>query len=204
MTVDCVLRMLAPAYSLGALDSDDLARFESHLVDGCAACERELTDSERIAAFLATSAPVVAPPPSLRSRLLAKVGAPSEALPASWSKFLSEGDWQPHQLPGMQHRVLHVDEKRREITMIVRANAGAKYPSHRHASFEHLLMLQGELLIGETNYGPGAFISSTPDSIHPPSLTATGCMFLLRTSLDDQVLEGRELRTHPGVGQQNS
>ena len=68
-------RDLVPLYALGALDGEDLARFQDHLA-GCDDCRRQLREHERAAAELAASLPPVRPSPELRARVLAAAGAP--------------------------------------------------------------------------------------------------------------------------------
>jgi anti-sigma factor ChrR (cupin superfamily) len=72
--------------------------------------------------------------------------------------------------------------------MLVRADSGALYPSHRHASTEEMFMIQGDLSIGAQEYGVGDYIRSESGTIHPAGRTANGCMFLIRTSIDDETL----------------
>ena len=73
MTSHAWLEHAAP-YALGALDDGDRASFENHLAtcDVCAAEVRELKD---VAGLLAMAAPRVAPPPTLRDRILSDARA---------------------------------------------------------------------------------------------------------------------------------
>jgi anti-sigma-K factor RskA len=81
---------LAPIYALGALDGEDLERFEAHLADGCPACETTLRDSSEVMARLALEAPRAAPPPDVRRALLARLDAtaPRRERPARRSVWL--------------------------------------------------------------------------------------------------------------------
>jgi anti-sigma-K factor RskA len=65
---------LLPLYALGVLEGRDLENLEAHLAGGCDHCARELAAIEQAAAELAFAAPLAAPPPELRDRLLATVG----------------------------------------------------------------------------------------------------------------------------------
>jgi anti-sigma-K factor RskA len=65
---------LAAVYALGALDGQDLARFQAHLAQGCAQCARALTDGAEALARAATD--LAEPPPAhIRARVLARVDA---------------------------------------------------------------------------------------------------------------------------------
>jgi anti-sigma-K factor RskA len=60
------------AYSLGALDADDIPALESHLAD-CQDCQSELADYQAVAFGLLQSIPPQTPPPGLRRKLIARL-----------------------------------------------------------------------------------------------------------------------------------
>lgn len=66
------LQELAPVYALGALDGDDLARFQGHLAE-CEACRADVRAYGDAAVAIARAAPAAAPSPELRVRVLAAV-----------------------------------------------------------------------------------------------------------------------------------
>ena len=185
----CAMADLSPAFSLGALDGADLLRFESHLLDGCGACARELAQADRVAGLLGEAAEPVSPPAWMRGRVMLEISAGDGAeRDGRIDPVLAPGSWEPHHVPGVTRRVLRVEPAAREVLMLVRAAPGVRYPAHRHAGSEELLMLSGELEIDGRVYGSGDFLLSAPRSTHPPSLTVGGCMFLIRTSLDDEIV----------------
>jgi hypothetical protein len=47
-------------------------------------------------------------------------------------------------------------------------------------------MLEGELTFGDRVYRAGDRIVSAARSRHPVATTATGCMFFVNTSIDDE------------------
>lgn len=65
---------LVDAYALGALEPHEVETVESHL-EGCAACRILATEARGTAQLLLFAAPLVEPPLSLRSRVLARVHA---------------------------------------------------------------------------------------------------------------------------------
>jgi anti-sigma-K factor RskA len=73
MTEHVWLEQAAP-YALGALEPDDRASFDAHLVT-CDVCMREVIELQRVAGLLALASPAVAPPPSLRERILVQARA---------------------------------------------------------------------------------------------------------------------------------
>ena len=64
---------LAPVYAVGALDGDDLVRFEAHLREGCPACEAVLRESEEALAAMTREATPVIPPAHVREALMRRV-----------------------------------------------------------------------------------------------------------------------------------
>ena len=80
---------LAPVYVVGALDGDDLVRFEAHLRDGCAECEAVVRASTDALAALAVEATPTIPPAHVRDALLRRVDASSRPRPArfGWARW---------------------------------------------------------------------------------------------------------------------
>ena len=70
----------AAAYALGALEGEQLARFETHLAEGCARCLAALREAGDMAVVLAADAAPAVPPTAVREALLRRVAA--EASPA--------------------------------------------------------------------------------------------------------------------------
>ena len=83
----------------------------------------------------------------------------------------------------------HLNKAKREMSCLVRAEAQAEYPAHRHGGVEEIMMMEGELEMGDRILNVGDYIRSEPGSVHPLAITPNGCMFFLRTSLDTQVIE---------------
>lgn len=71
------------AYVWGALEADQRARIDAHRRE-CPACERRLAAAERVVAALDQAHPRLAPPPALRTRLLAAIAnLPASAEPSA-------------------------------------------------------------------------------------------------------------------------
>jgi anti-sigma factor ChrR (cupin superfamily) len=180
---------LAAGYALGALDAPDRAAFEEHLLGGCPLCETELGALNGMAGELAAS--IAAPPPAgLRARLLERVrtsraaGAlPDGVIIARSAKV----PWRP-MAEGVAFKILHRDKARRYSTSLVRMDAGASLPRHRHKDIEELYILSGDLRVsGETVYA-GDYCRADTGSVHEESFSETGCLFLLMASQDNEVL----------------
>ena len=199
---------LAPLYGLDILSDEERQWVEQQVAD-CPELAEELDDYVVATANLAYS---VAPMPladDLKSRLGDRLGLdlsepvadvptelpsePSTELPAEplWPDFLmvraQDLVWQPHDVPGVEIALFHVDPVKREVVGVLRAEAGVRYPMHRHAAVEELYMLAGDLVVGTAVYGAGDYIRSRPNTAHDP-YTIEGCMFFFRTSMDDEYL----------------
>jgi anti-sigma-K factor RskA len=61
---------LAAVYAVGALDGDDLVRFETHLAEGCRRCADLLRASGEVLQEMALAQAPVTPPPGVRAALL--------------------------------------------------------------------------------------------------------------------------------------
>lgn len=73
---------LAPVYAVGALDGDDLVRFEAHLREGCPVCEAVLRECAESLTALAHEATPTIPPAHVREALLRRVETSSRPRPA--------------------------------------------------------------------------------------------------------------------------
>jgi anti-sigma-K factor RskA len=66
---------LAAVYAVGALDGDDLARFEAHLAEGCDRCETIVRESREALVRMALAATPSVPPADVRAALQARIDA---------------------------------------------------------------------------------------------------------------------------------
>ncbi len=196
----------AALHSLGALTHSERAAYEQHIAAGCAVCSAELQSFEKVASDLNLVASSVQPPPSLRERLLDRVSAgdASEkaedpaAVPSPKGILFDEGGvlisrsaemtWEPAPLPGIFSKLLFNDPKRCYTTQIVRMDAGATYPSHRHSQVEELYLLEGDLFVEGQKMGPGDYCRGEPDSVHGEVSTEAGALFLVLSSPQDEIL----------------
>lgn len=70
---------IAALYALGALSQNEARAFESHLLEGCAACQQELEEFDRVVGALGASAEPVAAPTYLRDLLKARLDKEGQA-----------------------------------------------------------------------------------------------------------------------------
>lgn len=201
---------LAPLYVLDALDEIDRRWVEDQIAAN-PELAAELAEHETTVAALSYSAPPLPIADSLKDRLFDRLGfdrssfelSNSTPSPSSLPNSLSaetgsavetdsavetELNWQPHSIPGVSIAVLHIDEEKREISCLLKTEPGARYPLHRHAGIEEVLVLEGSLEIDGQHYGKYSYIRSEQHSTH--ALTSPqGCICFVRTSLDNEGLE---------------
>lgn len=185
---------LAPLYVLGSLEDAEREWVDAQMqTDPDLALE--IAEYEAAIATLPYAVPPQSLPAGLKERVFhqttgeAPPASEEPSIPVSKNFNFADLKWRPFNAPGFEMAKLHLDRDSRELTCFVRAaTGGLPYPAHRHAGPEEILMLEGELKIGETLYGPGDYIRAEADSIHPPAETVTACLFFLKTSVDNETL----------------
>jgi anti-sigma factor ChrR (cupin superfamily) len=96
--------------------------------------------------------------------------------------------WVPTSHAGVSVRPLSVDPARRAVTMLIRMEAGASYPPHRHAAREECFVLDGDLDVDGTPMRAGDYQVAEGASIHGWQSTREGCTLLIVSSQDDELL----------------
>jgi hypothetical protein len=69
---------LAAVYAVGALDGEDLVRFEAHLAEGCERCTVALRESQEALARMVLAETPMVPPAEVKAALLGRVAADGE------------------------------------------------------------------------------------------------------------------------------
>ena len=197
-------QVLAALYALGSLDGDERARFEQHLRDGCTVCEEEVRKLSGVVEELSLSAAPAEPSSGTRERFLASLDREtgSATKSTSFSTLMPQGvmlrepglliarssdmSWE-EVVPGISRKLLFVDEERHYNTALVRVEAGMRYPSHRHADVEELMVLEGDLNVHGVLMRAGDYCRAEPDTVHQETFSESGCLLLLLTSQRDQV-----------------
>ena len=71
---------------------------------------------------------------------------------------------------------------------MVRMTPGTHYPSHKHAGVEELYLLEGDLSVDDMAMQAGDFCRAEAGSIHKEIVTQSGCLFVITSSHQDQLL----------------
>ncbi len=208
---------LAPLYVLGTLSDEERSWVEQQIRE-CPELAEELAMAEEAVSALAYSLPPLAPAQDLKQRLFQRIADDDEnqSLPHAEStaagsrspvfagteslnfdkpealsvllELVGDLKWRPYQAPGVMVAPLHINYRTRRVVCLLKAEAGIRYPLHNHAEAEEIFMLAGDLVDGDRTYRAGDYIRSESGSTHAPR-TEAGCIFLVRASLDDKILE---------------
>jgi len=106
----------------------------------------------------------------------------------------NEGEWLDSGFPGITMKLLHqiedpnVEQGHKRYSVLARLVKGARYPHHRHVGYEECLVLEGDLHVNALTLHGGDFILTPDGSEHVETYTEDGCLLLLSTLLEDEIL----------------
>lgn len=182
------VRDRAESYALGMLDAQQARAFRKHLAEGCSICERELRGALKTVTRLSLLVPQAEPRPELRDRLLQRVIMDSAAgMKGIHVVRAEQSGWVRSGIEGVTVKRLYADAANDSVTMLVRMEPGATYPSHRHRRPEQCFVLEGDL-IQDVVLNAGDYTCADPETIHPVSRTVNGCLVLIVSSMHDEIL----------------
>jgi len=78
-----------------------------------------------------------------------------------------------------------IDHARDLVTMLIKAEPGARYPSHRLSTAEECYVIRGSVVIDGRTLYPGDFHHADADSDHGEITTVDGAEVLIVGSIDD-------------------
>jgi DNA-binding NarL/FixJ family response regulator/quercetin dioxygenase-like cupin family protein len=132
--------------------------------------------------------------PAIVNEAATRAQVPTEILLNRNGLFIarSEGmNWRPIDAPGCQKKILFVDDREKSVTSIVRMQAGTHFPPHRHGGVEEVFILQGDLVVEGQPMKPGDYCRAERTTVHRESFTESGCVFLLKASQHDRILDDK-------------
>ena len=80
--------------------------------------------------------------------------------------------------PGVDILYLYKDETSGASSALLRYQPGAEVPAHRHAGYEHVLVLAGAQMDERGTYSAGMFVINPPGSSHRV-WSPEGCLVLI-------------------------
>lgn len=98
--------------------------------------------------------------------------------------------WRPFpKVPDVTVKLLFRNPQAGLYTALLKLEAGACLPAHRHAAVEEMYVVDGVAMVGETEMCAGDYCRSEPGSVHETIRTAVGCTILLMGSERDEVFD---------------
>ena len=116
--------------------------------------------------------------PVIKERLMTRIAAEAQYRPAVCIRAVQD-NWVPTGVPGVAMKPLYRDRSNGLSTVLIRMEAGATYPAHRHLDTEQCLVVEGDLRWEDLEYGAGDFVVASADSIHPRLTTEHGNVLLI-------------------------
>jgi anti-sigma factor ChrR (cupin superfamily) len=127
--------------------------------------------TELALASLDLALPPMTPPPGLLARVEAAVAA--VAPPAIVVQALATGRWRTV-APGVRMKRVW------EHAFLLQCDPGAVAPDHEHPTFEHAIVVSGDLVTEMGTFGPGDYHGVPAGARHQPWTSRTGCVVLVQ------------------------
>jgi quercetin dioxygenase-like cupin family protein len=128
----------------------------------------------------------VAPPASLRERVLARARGGDQAEPLrtiraheGWVEFM----------PGVSFKMLYRDNITGARSFLARLQPGVTFPPHEHDFAEECLVLEGEITLGDITVRAGDYHFAPKGSPHGVTATQSGALLFLRAGRGQHVPE---------------
>jgi anti-sigma factor ChrR (cupin superfamily) len=174
------VQALALADVIGALDADERQDFDEHLAVLPADVRGEVAHLYDAAVEISSTTTGEAPPPHVRTALLATV-----AVPSNHTVNASENDWVQTPVRGVWMKILAIDRARDRVTMLLRGEPGTTYPAHRHTGLEECYVIRGSLTVEGRLLRAGDFHHAEAESRHGEVHTDEGVEVLLVAAARD-------------------
>ena len=173
-------RRLCRPDSIGALDPDERVELETRLAGLSAEDQTRVAHLYEATTAVAAGADAVAPPAHVRERVLAAARTPMR-----YTVWGTGTGWSETGLPGVRVKVLAVDRVRSLATLLIRAEPGAVYPSHKHHGPEECFVISGSVVSDGRVLRAGDFHHADEDSEHGEITTTGGAEVLLVGAIAD-------------------
>jgi quercetin dioxygenase-like cupin family protein len=172
-------------YALDLMAPEEAKALDERLRQGDPRLESALRLYREAAASLALSLPEEPPGSGLRSRVMDAIARESQQ-PAGEINMrfevairAGEMDWQQTPVPGVKVKRLFLDRQAGLQTSLLRMEAGASFPAHRHAKAEQCLVLEGDVGWKDLIFTAGDFVCFPQGSAHPVIQTVKGNLLLI-------------------------
>ena len=148
---------------------------------------------------LVLTAPVQAPPPGLKQKVLNRIQAASETAKAVQAvseataglRFVANpaaSGWKPLPIAGAWIKLLSFEPQRGYAVLLGKLEAGVRYPAHTNVGPEDFYILSGDLQVSGRSLGPGDFHHAEAGSQHEENYSVDGCTLLAVLTTDDPLV----------------
>lgn len=107
----------------------------------------------------------------------------------------NELEWKPlneEGISGIYVKSLLFDaETKRSPTILLKFEAGARYPLHNHPAGEEIFVLEGDIHLGKDHLFAGDYLFTAPNNLHAVR-TDNGCIVLLKAAQEVEIIEKRK------------
>jgi anti-sigma factor ChrR (cupin superfamily) len=134
-----------------------------------------LEEFPALAEALFDSLPAIAPPATVRERLLQQISADRTAV----LKPSAQRRWKAAGPVGVSKCVLKIDRATQRVTYLLKMEAGASLPAHDHRHAEELYILDGDADLEGRLLQKGDYQSCPAGSRHAVMHTRNGCEALI-------------------------
>lgn len=106
-----------------------------------------------------------------------------------------ELEWEPlneEGISGIYVKSLLFDaETKRSPTILLKFEAGARYPLHNHPAGEEIFVLEGDIHLGKDHLFAGDYLFTAPNKLHAVR-TDNGCVVLLKAAQEVEIVKKRK------------
>ena len=179
------LNELAAAFSSGEITAAERAELLATLAAAPPAEKKEAAEIVDAAALLSRSIKSQAPSPSLKAKILARTQKATSPAPLTFMRHATESGWQPMKVPGAYVKLLSLNRERGYAVALGKLDPNTSYPAHVHKGAEDVLVLSGDLSIGETRLEAGDYHYAEAGSRHDINHSENGCTILIVLTMED-------------------
>ncbi len=203
---------LASLYAVGALTTEESARFERDLAAD-AELRAYVRGLQRTTDLLAISSATAKPSAQLKGKVLAKIDEAGRVTPCAPSSDVgvaqrtarstgafaalaglhfedsaSEKGWKALPIPGAYIKLLSLEKERGYAVLMGKLDPGTRYPAHVNAGPEDFFILTGDLVVGDRKMRAGDFHHAAGGSQHSENYSVEGCTLLAVLTTDDPLV----------------
>lgn len=178
---------LAGAFASGEISAAERSELLSALPTVREEVRHEIAKIVDAAGALSMLVPAATPSPSLKARIMAQTSrqAPPITEALSFIPKAAESNWIPMKVPGAYVKLLSMNQQRGYAVALGKLDPNTSYPAHTHQGPEEVLVLTGDLWIGETRLAAGDFHHADAGSKHDINHSETGCTILIVLTTED-------------------